>query len=956
LQTLESLVEATTPVSRLVNILIIVLLVVLVLVTPPISLGDRLSEIGYTRLSDRGGTLIASDKAELHIPAGTIRGSLPLKVEVIPQADVQRGAVAQSYQAAAQAIPASLQLKSPFYAIDCKGQAPTRSTLVIPIPNGIEPEQLTQVDLYGWDGKAWQWLPTTPYLQDDELIAQTFSLPQIVAVMQTSPQRVVVSARLPVDNTVDKGAEVVVHEVNPLGLMVDKEGNVQGEVHLSQATPGGSYIVLPTVQLRDPVSFEKVLLGATWRQKHMETLVQLANRSAYAGLDLDYRGLDPEDPALRSAFTAFITDLADTLHTNKKLLTLVVDPPVQIAEDQWKTGAFDWPRLSRAVDAIKVPVEAEPGRYLAHLDNFLRFAVTRIDRYKLQPILSTYSRVGYPDGYNAIPYAEALRIAGQLDAKADLSKPAVAGQTVITFTLANLADEEDPVAWDSKARSLTFTYRENDANRTVWVENSQSLAYKLSGLKPYNLRGVALYDLQSDLNDPKLWTSVKAFVEASRVAPKEPSPDELKVAWVATGGELRPGPDGGLSVIWKAPDTPGQYTINASVLDRDRSAGEVVARGGLNVQVVLPTPTPIPTSTPTPAPTPTPEPAVVAGPAPAPPPVSSANLGGFGYGMQAHMLGNDKGAVAGAIRNAGFSWLKQQVEWRDIEPAKGHFNWGGLDEVVAVSNGAGIRVLFSVLRSPPWASGHPDSPPRNFNDYGDFMAALAARYAGKGMAYEIWNEQNLKREWHDYPLNACKYVELLKIAYTRIKAVDPSAIVVAGALTPTGVNDPNIGFDDRSFLQQMYDCGMSGWYDALGAHPSGFNNPPDADWRTWQDPQRPSFKGHPSFFFKNTMEDYRNIMVNNGDNKPIWVTEFGWAVGAPIPGYEYAPQNSEEERARWFVTAYQMGRNWGWVGVMFLWNLDFRIVAPGSEQALFGIMNAGWVATPAYNALAGMPK
>ena len=82
-------------------------------------------------------------------------------------------------------------------------------------------------------------------------------------------------------------------------------------------------------------------------------------------------------------------------------------------------------------------------------------------------------------------------------------------------------------------------------------------------------------------------------------------------------------------------------------------------------------------------------------------------------------------------------------------------------------------------------------------------------------------------------------------------------MVVAGALAPTGVNDPNIAVDDRTYLRQLYACGIRGWFDALGAHPSGFNNPPDVDWRSWQDPARPSYKGHPSFFFKATMEDYR---------------------------------------------------------------------------------------------------
>ncbi|MDO9066516.1 MAG: cellulase family glycosylhydrolase, partial [Chloroflexota bacterium] len=357
------------------------------------------------------------------------------------------------------------------------------------------------------------------------------------------------------------------------------------------------------------------------------------------------------------------------------------------------------------------------------------------------------------------------------------------------------------------------------------------------------------------------------------------------------------------------PDTEGKYTVSAAIADRPNVTPGAIAgqSGSVSIDVKAPTPTPVPTATPTPTPKPTatPVPVVVAptaAPAPAP---ATVNNPGFGYGVQAHMLGNDKNRVANSIVGMGFGWVKQQVEWRDVEPSKGNYNWGGLDEVVAVANSKGIRVMFSVLRSPPWASGHADSPPRNFNDFGDFVGALAARYKGKGMAYEVWNEQNLKREWHEYPIDACKYVELLKIGYTRIKNADPSAVVVAGALTPTGVNDPNIAVDDRTYLNQMYGCGIRGWFDALGAHPSGFNNPPDVDWRSWQDPTRPSFKGYPSFFFKATMEDYRNTMVANGDGgRPIWVTEFGWAVGSAMAGYEYASQNSEGERAQWFVKAY----------------------------------------------------
>jgi hypothetical protein len=97
------------------------------------------------------------------------------------------------------------------------------------------------------------------------------------------------------------------------------------------------------------------------------------------------------------------------------------------------------------------------------------------------------------------------------------------------------------------------------------------------------------------------------------------------------------------------------------------------------------------------------------------------------------------------------------------------------------------------------------------------------------------------------------------------------------------------------------------------------------------------------------MEGYRNVMVANGDSgKRIWPTEFGWAVsGNPHPGYEYALDNTTTEQAEWAVRAYQLGRGWGWVGPMFLWNLNFE----NGEQSAFRIWG-----TPTYQALSGMGK
>jgi hypothetical protein len=110
------------------------------------------------------------------------------------------------------------------------------------------------------------------------------------------------------------------------------------------------------------------------------------------------------------------------------------------------------------------------------------------------------------------------------------------------------------------------------------------------------------------------------------------------------------------------------------------------------------------------------------------------------------------------------------------------------------------------VTTPSWARAdhRHDGPPDNLNDYANFVGALAQRYKGRVKAYEIWNEQNFSREWGGGQINPGAYVEMLKVAYARIKAADPNALVVSGALTPTGVMDMNVAVDDKWYLEQMY--------------------------------------------------------------------------------------------------------------------------------------------------------
>ncbi len=206
---------------------------------------------------------------------------------------------------------------------------------------------------------------------------------------------------------------------------------------------------------------------------------------------------------------------------------------------------------------------------------------------------------------------------------------------------------------------------------------------------------------------------------------------------------------------------------------------------------------------------------------------------------------------------------------------------------------------------------------------------------------------------------------LLAPAYAAIKGACPSMYVISGAPTPAGSN-PGKAVDDFEYLEQMFQAGLNNYIDGVGAHPSGYNVPPSA---TKEDACATiqvtgnSFNGacdspHHSWSFRSTLEGYRNIMnVYGASDKKVWPTEFGWAAGGAFhPAYQYANDNSYDEQAKWTVEAYQMMKNWGWVGPAFLWNLNFRVVADGTEKAQWGIVDNGWGPLPVYSALSAMPK
>ena len=355
-------------------------------------------------------------------------------------------------------------------------------------------------------------------------------------------------------------------------------------------------------------------------------------------------------------------------------------------------------------------------------------------------------------------------------------------------------------------------------------------------------------------------------------------------------------------------------------------------------------------------------------PLPPTPPVKPLRMNSPEYGVQAFLWWRPEIAERDLlmIKDMGFTWVKQTFAWRDIELRKGGFDWSRTDHIVYTANRyGGLDLLIRVDDAPDWAApgcknpeaGIIQGPPRNLQDFADFLTALATRYRGRIRAYEIWNEPNLAREWCGRTPNPAEYAQMLRVAYAAIKAADPNAMVISAGLTPTGTGPP-IALPDDVYLEQLYQAmggNSDGYFDVLGVHGAGYKAPPEI---SPDELARRSEYGGQRFFGFRRVEDLRAIMEKYGDgDKQVAVLEFGWTSDPIHPEYAWHAV-TEEQKADYLVRAYRWAKeNWApWIGVMVAIYIADPDWTEQNEQYWWAITNPDGTPRPAYIALKEMEK
>jgi hypothetical protein len=192
------------------------------------------------------------------------------------------------------------------------------------------------------------------------------------------------------------------------------------------------------------------------------------------------------------------------------------------------------------------------------------------------------------------------------------------------------------------------------------------------------------------------------------------------------------------------------------------------------------------------------------------------------------------------MHELGVGWLRMSCDWKDIQvtsdPNPATWNWSCPDNVILGAANEGFRVLFNLAGTPGWANGGNDGthPPLNTSTYYTFCYNMMARYAGYGVAWEIWNEPNLTKFFAG---TLQQYVDLAQTARSALNAAGDSTARLAG---------PNTSDADTQWFAYAMSA-LPNTFDIVSVH----------------------------YYPDTGLDNYLNWIAGYRNGRPVWLTETG---------------------------------------------------------------------------------
>jgi hypothetical protein len=228
------------------------------------------------------------------------------------------------------------------------------------------------------------------------------------------------------------------------------------------------------------------------------------------------------------------------------------------------------------------------------------------------------------------------------------------------------------------------------------------------------------------------------------------------------------------------------------------------------------------------------------------PPADLAKMPDSPFGVATHFAQGWDVDFMQLLAKAGIGIIRDELYWKEVETQRGVYSFAGrYDTYMAEARRLGIRPLIAMtFANPLHDQGLTPHTPAGRQAYADYGAAILRHYGTQVRWLEIWNEYN--GTWCEGPAREDRpryYTEMLKTAYTTLKAERPDVRVLGGAsvLIPL------------PYFQGLFQAGALDYMDGVVIHP---------------------YRGLPEGV-ETEIQDLKKLMAQQGKSVPVWVTETG---------------------------------------------------------------------------------
>lgn len=169
-----------------------------------------------------------------------------------------------------------------------------------------------------------------------------------------------------------------------------------------------------------------------------------------------------------------------------------------------------------------------------------------------------------------------------------------------------------------------------------------------------------------------------------------------------------------------------------------------------------------------------------------------------------------------SLPSVGFSIVRNDLRWNDVEKTKGVYDFSEFDKKVAIAEAHSIHTIIILCSSnqlyneallPPVTQPQIDAFTR-------FCGAAAKYFKGRNVSFEIWNEPNYKIFWKPMP-NALNFANLLRPAIDSIRNNNLEVKIISGGTA---------GIDWR-YIDSLGVKGALKGLDGIGFHPYRHGSP-----------------------------------------------------------------------------------------------------------------------------------